>query len=148
MCPVYWCQTVCFWHKSPKGFVIVCYLSLPAWDTRMIFRWSGSYLVFKRKYTHMRVKSWHFSNPGLYFLFWSCSFVVLALCFCQCSIQIYTFDVKEKFQLAGFPQEFDLLSSICRFLTARGCHHISQLGLCWFCQTKCFVALLKSSVKV
>lgn len=136
-----------FLAQKSKGFCY-CLLSITtSLRHQGDFRWSGSYLVFKKN-IHMRVKSWHFSNPGLYFLFWNCSFVVLALCFCQCSIQIYTFDVKEKFQLAGFPQEFALLSSICRFLTAQGRHHISQLGLCWFCQTKCFVALLKSSVKV
>lgn len=39
-----------FWHKSPKGFVIVCYLSLLAWDTRMILDGLEVIYSFKKNF--------------------------------------------------------------------------------------------------
>lgn len=53
---------------------------------------------------------------------------------------------KKKFQPAGCSQVFALWSSVCRFLTGWSCHHSWHKG--WFCQTKYFVALLKSSAMV
>lgn len=62
---------------------------------------------------YMRVKLWLFSCPGLLFLILKLFLLwVLALCVCQCPIKFYTFDVKEKFQLAGCLKELSLWAQI------------------------------------
>ena len=95
------------WHKSPRvlfwGLFYPVLSLLGCYAQLLLDHLKGIYYYFC-----VRVKSWHLFCPQRFFLLWNCYFVILALRFCHCPIEIYTFYEIEKFKLAGYPEKLPL----------------------------------------